>query len=57
MLHGRILEQSLDLVRARELDVFQRGHDGPGAGPAVLEDGVGVRGQAAAADAGGGARV
>src|SRR5204863_641682 len=38
-----LLEQALDLLRARELDVLERGQDGPRAGPAVLEDGIPVR--------------
>src|SRR5438552_3712367 len=44
------LEQSLDLLGARELDVLQRGHDRAGTGPAVLEDGIPVRRHAAAAE-------
>src|SRR6266850_8000619 len=44
------LQQSLDFFGARELDVLQRGHDGAGTGPAVLEDGIRVRRHAAAAE-------
>src|SRR5258707_14239041 len=45
-----VSEEPLDFLRARELDVLQRGHDGAGTGPAVLEDGIPVRRHAAAAE-------
>src|SRR5258706_13413269 len=45
-----VSEEPLDFLGARELDVLQRGHDGAGAGPGVLEDGIPVRPHAAAAE-------
>src|SRR5260221_13439064 len=45
-----VSEEPLDFLGARELDVLQRGHDGAGTGPAVLEDGIPVLRHAAAAE-------